>query len=193
MRTVKPEARLLGVDDAPFDFEDETTELVGTVFRGGAYLEGVLMEEVTVDGLDASDTIVAMIQESRHDQQVQAVLLDGITVAGFNVVDLQQVADDTGIGVIAVSRNEPGEAAMDGGLENVDRRADREELIDAAGTAKEHGTGDGTVYFQHAGIDEETVRNVLDVATVRGVVPEPVRVAHMIAGAVATGASTGRA
>ncbi len=193
MRTVKPEARLLGVDDAPFEFEDDTTELVGTVFRGGTYIEGVVMGEVTVDGLDAADTIVSMVRESRHEHQVQAALLDGITVAGFNVVDLEHVAAEAGIGVVAVSRNEPDAERIDSGLENVGRVEERKELIAAAGDAKTRETDAGTVYFQHAGVDEQTARDILDVATVRGQLPEPVRVSHMIAGAVATGESTGSA
>ncbi len=193
MRTVKPEARLLGVDDAPFEFDDQETELVGTVFRGGDYIEGVLMERVTVDGFDSTDSILAMVNESRHRDQVQAVLLDGITVAGFNVADLDRIADEGAVGVVAVSRNRPGSEGMESGLANVDRAGERRALIEQAGAAKEHETGDGPVYFQHAGIDEDTAREVLDRATVRGRIPEPIRVSHMIAAAVETGESRGGA
>ncbi|MDY6769661.1 MAG: DUF99 family protein [Candidatus Nanohaloarchaea archaeon] len=193
MRTVKPEARLVGIDDAPFEFEDEATTLVGTVFRGGDYLEAVLMDEVTVDGLDATDTITGMVTEGRHAEQVQAVLLDGITVAGFNVVDLERLAADADVPVVAVSRTEPGSDGMERGLENVDRAAERRARIDAAGAALQHGTGAGTVHFQYAGTDEATARELLDVATVRGQLPEPIRVSHLIGAALEHGASRGGA
>ncbi|MCJ7478807.1 MAG: DUF99 family protein [Candidatus Nanohaloarchaeota archaeon QJJ-7] len=193
MRAVKDEVRLLGVDDAPFEFEDETTELVGTVFRGGDYIEGVLVEEVEVDGFDVTEKLLKMVNESRHKDQIQAVLLDGVTFAGFNVVDLEKVAEEGEVGAIAVSRNEPDRERMDRGLDNVEKKQERKEMIDKAGEAKRHEQDEGPVFFQHSGISEEKTREVLELANVRGVLPEPVRVSHLIAAGLKSGESKGSA
>ncbi|MDY6776652.1 MAG: DUF99 family protein [Candidatus Nanohaloarchaea archaeon] len=184
MRAVKDEVRVLGVDDAPFEFEDEKTELVGTVFRGGSYIEGVLMEEIEVDGFDVTEKVLEMVNGSRHSDQVRAVLLDGITFGGFNIADLDRIAEKGDVGVIAVSRNEPDMDRMGSGMENVDRSGERRELVEKAGEAKEHSVEEGEIYFQHSGIGEEDARKVLDLTCVNGLVPEPVRVADMIAGAI---------
>ncbi|MFB6265594.1 MAG: DUF99 family protein [Candidatus Nanohaloarchaea archaeon] len=184
MRAVKDEVRVLGVDDAPFEFEDERTGLVGTVFRGGSYMEGVLREEVEVDGFDVTDKVLEMVNESKHRDQVQVALLDGITFAGFNVADLGRIAEEGEVGVVAVSRNKPDRERMGNGLENVDKRGKREEIVERAGEAKKHRVEDGTVYFQYSGIEEGKARDVLDLTCVRGVVPEPVRVADMIAAVI---------
>lgn len=193
MRTVKPEIRVLGVDDAPFAFEDATTELVGTVMRAGDYVEGFVVREIAVDGSDVTAAVVDMVNGSRHTDQLQVVLLDGITFGGFNVVDLDRVHEDTGVAVIAVSRNEPDLDRMRRGLENVDRVEERMERIKAAGEAERHVVEAGPVFFQWRGCGEEQAREVLDRVVVRGRVPEPVRLSHLVGAALKNGESQGGA
>lgn len=182
MRAVKPEVRVLGVDDAPFEFSDETTDLVGVVTRGGGTVEGVVMDRVAVDGFDVTDAILRML-DAPPGRQARAVVLDGITYAGFNIPDLARIAD-AGVGVVAASPNEPDRNRMGRGLDNVDRRAEREELLEQAGEPLAHELAEGTVHFQFAGLDEDQARELLDVTCTNGLVPEPVRVAHMVAGAL---------
>lgn len=185
MRTITEETRVLGVDDAPFVFEDAATRLIGTVFRGGTRIEGVLTRTVTVDGFDVTDRVTGMLAER---EEVQAVLLDGITYAGFNIADLDRIAA-ADVAVVAVSRTEPDPARLEPGLRNVDRADDRRDMVAQAGDPTEHALDAGTVHFQHAGVSEDAARELLDLTTVRGLVPEPVRVAHMIGAALKDGGS----
>lgn len=193
MRTVKPEIRVLGVDDAPFSFEDESTELVGTVMRAGDYVEGFVVREIAVDGLDVTDAVVDMVNGTQHTDQLQVVLLDGITFGGFNVVDMDRLQTKAGVAVIAVSRRKPDRERMRRGLENVDNPEERMELVEAAGEAAEHVVEDGSVWFQWRGCSEEQARAVLDRVVVRGLVPEPVRVSHLAGAALKNGESQGGA
>ena len=56
-RTIKSEIRILGIDDAPFTPHKEgNVLLVGTFFRGGSWLDGVLTTHVQIDGTDSTDT-----------------------------------------------------------------------------------------------------------------------------------------
>ena len=55
-RIIKQEIRILGVDDSPFP--SHTTEevmLVGTVFRAGNWLDGVLSTYIHGDGTDGTE------------------------------------------------------------------------------------------------------------------------------------------
>ena len=79
--------------------------IVGTVFRGGDWMDGVLRSDITKDGLDATDIISKMIKKSKHYGQIRVVMLDGITYAGFNVVDIEELYGETGIPVIVVMRS----------------------------------------------------------------------------------------
>jgi hypothetical protein len=48
------------------------------------------------------------------------------------------------------------------------------------------------LYYQFAGIDRSRAEQILDISTIRGNVPEPIRAAHLIAGGL-SGESHGRA
>ncbi len=63
-RIIKQEIRILGVDDSPFP--SHTTEevmLVGTVFRAGNWLDGVLSTYIHGDGTDGTEKITEMVKK----------------------------------------------------------------------------------------------------------------------------------
>jgi len=63
--------------------------VVGVVFRGGYWLDGVMHTKILVDGFDATEKIGAMVTGSPHFKQLRVIMLNGITFAGFNMVDIQ--------------------------------------------------------------------------------------------------------
>lgn len=75
--------------------------IVGVVFRGGCWLDGVRRTSVEVDGFDAVDKIATMILASPHKKQLRVIMLDGVTFAGFNVVDIRALNVKTRLPVIA--------------------------------------------------------------------------------------------
>ncbi|MFB0501966.1 MAG: DUF99 family protein, partial [Candidatus Bathyarchaeia archaeon] len=86
-RSVKPEIRVLGIDDGIFvPHTKGVVDVVGVVYRGGYWLDGVMRTEVEVDGTDATEKIASMIMGSPHYDQIRVVVLNGVTFAGFNVV-----------------------------------------------------------------------------------------------------------
>ena len=112
-RDVKKEIRILGVDDSPFDkFKDKKTALIGVVFRGGIYLEGVLKKEVEVDGDDATSGIIEMVKSTRHRGHLRVLMLSGITFGGLNIVDIENLNRETALPVIIVTRRLPDLSAM---------------------------------------------------------------------------------
>ena len=46
---MKKEIRVLGIDDAPFEFDQKEVLVIGTFFRGGQSLDGVLSTYVQKD------------------------------------------------------------------------------------------------------------------------------------------------
>ncbi|GAF99618.1 unnamed protein product, partial [marine sediment metagenome] len=77
---MKQQIRLLGVDDSPFKFTDKHVSIIGVVMRGGEYLEGVLKEQILIDGNDATRICKKMIKNTRHKKQLKAMLLDGVAL-----------------------------------------------------------------------------------------------------------------
>jgi len=60
---IKKEVRILGIDDAPFDLhKSKKTILIGVIFRGGSFLDGVLRTEIDIDGTNATKKIISKKQ-----------------------------------------------------------------------------------------------------------------------------------
>jgi endonuclease V-like protein UPF0215 family len=188
---VKDQARLIGFDDGPFTFDDETAALAGVMTRGGRYVEAVFTDHVTVDGTDATRTLIDLIADSGFEETTQAVALNAGTLAGFNVVDLDALHEALDVPVLAVTREKPDPDAVRETLEtHVDDPQSRLDLLEAQ-PVHTIDLDEGPCYVRHAGGDIDELAYLLRVHTVRGRTPEPIRIAHLVATAIAEGRSRG--
>ena len=192
---IKPEIRILGIDDGPFepDYRGKVP-LVGVVFRGGRWLDGIMITQIEKDGLDATDRLVEMVKGSRHLDQLRILMVDGVTFAGFNVLDVREVFKRTGLPVVVISREIPDMAAIRKAVKHLQGWRERWRIIKATGkiypvTTKSH---EAPVYMQPIGIKREDAESVVKLSSTRSLVPEPLRVAHLMATAVVRGESYGR-
>jgi endonuclease V-like protein UPF0215 family len=117
------------------------------------------------------------------------VVLGGVTMAGLAVVDLPALARETGLPVMAVSRRDPGGHRVADALRAAGLAA-RLPLLERAPGAF---AVDGALHAAVAGASPERARALLLAARGKSALPEPLRVAHLIAAAVARGSSRGRA
>src|SRR4030067_396332 len=99
--------------------------VVGVVFRGGYWLDGVMHTEVVVDGFDATQKISEMVTSSSHYAQLRVLMLNGITFAGFNIVDIKELNALTELPVIAVTRQKPALARIHEAFQNLPKGEDR--------------------------------------------------------------------
>lgn len=183
-------ANTIGFDDAPFPREHHgKVGLVGAVFADRRF-DGVLLGAVEKDGDDAADVVSAIVERSRFREHIQLVLLQGVAFAGFNVVDADAVHERLQVPVLIVARRRPDFAAIrDALLMRVPGGAEKWALIEKLGPMEAaHG-----VYVQRRGLSLGDAEGVLTRLCVHGAIPEPLRTAHLIAGALATGESRGRA
>lgn len=192
IRKVKPQIRTVGFDDGTFSFSSKLsrgrTILIGVVMKGSQEVVGVLSRWITVDGSDATDAMIEAVNSSRF-KDLRVILLKGITYAGFNVVDLERLHSETGLPVIVVVRKRPDVGAMESALRK--HFDDADERIDLLGKAPPlTELIPGKLYIQAVGIDEGKAAEVIRVTTRTGLIPEPLRLAHMVASAVMTGEST---
>jgi len=193
-KTVKKEIRILGIDDSPFDKSKKSKVLViGTIFRGGTLLDGVISTQIIVDGADSTNKLIKMINSTRHRSQLQIIMIDGIAFGGFNIVDIQKLSKETKLPVITVMRNLPNMEKMKKALRNVANPERKLELIKKAGTIYSGKTNKGDIHFQCVNITPEKVREILTLSCTSSNIPEPIRTAHLIASGIVLGESKGRA
>ena len=170
---------MVGFDDAPFTRPDGRVPVVGVHMRAGAYVEGFLATDVERDGNDATNRVARCVVGSGL-RGLKAILLDGASFAGFNVVDLDGLHEETGVPCLAFTKGLPDVASMRRALQNVpdpetkwallSRR--RNEVVPTQTTPL-------TISF--AGMDRQQAVELLALTTVRGLVPEPLRIAHLAA------------
>jgi endonuclease V-like protein UPF0215 family len=193
-REIKKEIRILGVDDAPFDkFKDEKADLIGVVFRGGSYLEGVLKSEILVDGDDVSQRIIEMVKKTRHKGHLRVLMLSGITFGGLNIADIDLLHEDTGLAVIIITRKFPDLPAMKKAISKVKTPDAKIRRLLSAGDLHELELKGKKLVVQIRGISLSDAHDIIIRSTVRGLIPEPIRVAHIIASGITKGDSKGRA
>jgi len=190
---MKRQIRILGIDDAPFTFHEKYATVIGVVMRGGEYLECVLRNQVTIDGTDATIICKQMIQNSRHRRQLKAVMIDGACLGGFNVVDIDELSESTQLPVITVTRDKPDRKKIKHALQKNFKDWKKRWILLQKGPLHMVPTQHNPMYIKCTGVSLEDAKEIINISTIRGVIPEPIRVAHLIASGITRGESYGKA
>lgn len=207
---------VIGFDDGPFEREHRGRVLLVGAVCSRTRLDGVVSGKILRDGNDSAERMIELIRGSQFRSALQAVLLQGIAVAGFNVVDGQALSAELRLPVLVISRKRPDFGAVERALFSRDPPgrprvpgAPRKwSLIQAAGAmeqlepshramrrAMRTGAARPTqrLWIQRVGMSLTEARDLILATTLHGNVPEPLRLAHLIAGGIVTGRSRGRA
>jgi hypothetical protein len=181
--------RAIGFDDAPFVRGSGGPVSVAGVVCADTKFEGMVWGEVRQDGWDATDVLCELLVDGKFLPQLHLLLLDGIALGGFNVVDLPELHRRLGLPCVAVMRDYPDFDAVENALSKLPEPERRLELIGRAGPIHEADS----IFFQVQGAKPDPVRHALARLTYTGHIPEPIRIAHLIGAAVKTGESGRRA
>jgi len=183
--------RTLGVSESFVKGVSEKSILAGVVMRADMMIDGFTFSRATVGGLDATDKILEMYKSLNRDD-INLLMLNGCVISWYNVIDLHRVSDETGLPLICVTYNESA------GLERYfkeyfpDDWMIRVELYrrNRERTAITLSTGH-TIYIRFIGMSIEEAKGVLNKFTSHGSVPEPLRVARLLARALIKDLSLG--
>ncbi len=184
---MKKFVRILGIDDSPFSRNDKETYLIGTVFRG-TYLEGIIIKKILVDGMDSTQKIMEMLQ-GKFSNQIRVIFLHGLTFAGFNIPDIRRIYSEMNIPIVTIARKEPDFKAIEDALKkHFDDWEIRLKLLENLQHIKVK-KGKSNIFVQFIGLSQTDVLNLMDISTIKGNIPEPIRTAHMIGSAIRFGYS----
>ncbi|MBI2523430.1 DUF99 family protein [Candidatus Woesearchaeota archaeon] len=186
---LKDEIRVIGIDDSPFKkFKRGQVLVVGTIFRGGKYFDGILSTKVSIDGNNATKKISEMINNCKFKPQLQCIFLNGIAVGGFNVIDVKELNKKTKLPVVVIIRKKPNIEKIKETLIKINKK-NKIKLIEKAGSV----IPVGEIYMQLTGISIEKAKEILKIVCTRSLIPEPIRIAHLIASGITDGQSRGKA
>jgi len=173
--------RALGISESFIKGISKESILAGVVMRADMIVDGFTFSKVTVGGMDATEKIIGMYRRLKRDD-INILLLNGCIISWYNVIDLHQVAEETGLPLICVTYNE----SM--GLEKYFKELfpqDWEKRVEMyrknkSRTAIKLSTG-YTVYIRFIGIELDEAKGILNKFTSHGSVPEPLRIARLLA------------
>lgn len=198
--TLSEEVRILGIDDFPHSKVSKgPVTIVGTIFRGSKLMDGILSTVINYDGTDVTQKLTKLVNSSKIKSQLHAIITDGVTFAGFNILDIKQLNSKTKVPVISVVRKKPNFKKIKNALRNLDESETRSNMVDNAGQIHEVEVMNHTlsrpkkIYFQCCGISAEDAQELIKITAINGIVPEPIRIAHLIGSGLFFGESKGRA
>lgn len=184
---LKQKARVIGFDDGFFIPKTQgTAPLIGLIQRIDGRVEGCLATQASIDGLDSTNKIISILSKSRFRKQVKAVMLSGINFAGFNIVDVKKLHSSLKLPIIIVFRKKPSLERIFNALKQFKDSGKRIKLIKAGGRIFKGNA----YYYQCIGIQEKEAMLLIKRNQMHSIMPECLRLAHIIASAVSRGEST---
>ncbi len=180
---------ILGIDDGPFEKGgSREVVVVGVMMEGPDLVEGVAVTSFPVDGPDATPFLAAWVEGLRLRPALQGIVLGGITLAGLAVVDITLLSERLELPVLVVNRRDPTNHRLYAALEAAGL-ADRSGIVER--TPPAFAVEDG-LFLSHAGIEPAEAVSLVRVTLRKSTLPEPLRLAHLMARAIAMGESRGR-
>ena len=178
MHLAKRGLRALGIAES---FSGRTlSTMAGVVMRKDLRIDGVAIASLTVGGMDATDAVLGIIA-SLGRRDINVVMVSGSVVAWFNVLDPEAISGKTGLPLIVVTY-EDSEGLEEDIIHHFPGDEDRLRAYRNLGERiPVRLKGGSQVFIRPAGLPPEDAARILDDFTRDGKVPEPVRVARLVA------------
>jgi endonuclease V-like protein UPF0215 family len=178
MHLAKRGLRALGIAES-FSGRASST-MAGVVMRKDLRIDGVALASLTVGGMDATDAVLSIIT-SLGRRDINVTMVSGSVVAWFNILDPEAISRTTGLPLIVVTY-EDSEGLEGDILHHFPGDEDRLRAYRRLGDRVPVLLGEGAqVFIRPTGIAPEDAARILRDFTRDGKVPEPVRVARLVA------------
>ena len=164
-----------------FTQNSKKSVLAGVVMRRDFVIDGFVFGTSTLEGDDATEVILSMYKKLERPD-ISYLLISGIIISMYNIVDLKKISESLNIPVIGVTYKE-SEGIDDAikhhfpnsyetKLKEYKELGDREQIT-------LHTSYD--VYVRKEGCSISDVKHLLNELTLQGSFPEPLRVAQLLA------------
>jgi len=172
--------RVLGVAES-FKQGERRSLLAGVVMRGDLVVDGVAFGRTSVGGDDATTAVASLYRRLRRND-VNLLMVSGAILSLYNIIDVDGLSRRVSLPVICLTYKET--AGIEASI--VHHFPDKKQLKLAAyrklGERKRFKLASGhTVYARTSSITDKEAKTVVDMFTLQGSLPEPVRVAKLLA------------
>ena len=155
--------------------------LAGVVMRRDFVIDGFVFGSATLEGDDATDAILKMYDDLQRPD-ISYVLISGLIVSMYNIIDIKKLSDTLKIPIIGVSYHDSYGIedslkhhfpdSFESKLNEYEKLGQREKIT--LSTSYD-------VYVRKEGCTLNEVTHLLDDLTLHGSIPEPIRVSQLLA------------
>ena len=183
---MKAGIRFVAIASGPINGRERAL-IVGVVGRDGV-IEGVLSSSMEVDGDDSTARIIRMVRTSRFSEQIRLVALNGIALAGLNVVNVPQLEKALKVKAVVLTRGRPRPRLLVRAL-NEFSKVSGKDVGGRISLVKEQAKTESVIAY---GFHLQSSIDGSEIKKLAKPIYETLRVAHLIARGVVTGESRGR-
>jgi endonuclease V-like protein UPF0215 family len=172
--------RVFGIAESFQKFNTKST-LAGVVMRRDLIVDGIVFGTATLKGNDSTENILCMFKSLKRDD-VNCIMLDGLIISMYNIIDGELVQKETGLPVIAITFEDskglednirhhfPDNSDLK--LEQYAKLGKRNQVILKTGKP---------LFIRYWGLSLKCAIAILNSFTLQGSIPEPIRVAKLAA------------
>ncbi len=164
-----------------FKENEKISHLAGVVMRRDFIIDGFVFGYSTIEGNDATDAILQMYQKLNRDD-ISFVMVSGLVISMYNIVDIKKIWDQLKIPIIGVTYEDSKgieDAIRYHFPESYQSKIEEYQKLGQRSKISLHTGYD--VFVRTEGCTIQEAKNLLNTMTLQGAVPEPLRVAQMLA------------
>ncbi len=176
--------RVLGIAES-FVKSRKFSVICGVVYRRDNIIDGIQCSRINVGGLDATEGILR-IYKKLNRSDINVIVTNGCIISWFNIIDIGKIYDTLKIPIICVTYEDSKGIAeyirryfpkdYDVRIRMYKKLGDRKKVY--IKNIRKY------VYVRYLGLTLEDVRVLLNAMIRFGIVPEPLRIANLVARAV---------
>jgi endonuclease V-like protein UPF0215 family len=172
--------RVFGVAESFKKFNRKSI-LAGIVMRRDLIIDGVVFSTATLKGDDSTEKILCMFKSLKRDD-VTCIILGGLIISMYNIIDGKLIQNETGLPVIGITFEDsqgiessiryhfPVNCELK--LEQYAKLGRRDKITLKTGKS---------LFIRYWGLTLKHTIEILDSFTLQGSIPEPIRVAKLVA------------
>jgi len=158
--------------------------LSGVVMRRDLVIDGFVFGGATLEGDDATDAILQLYENLRRPD-ISYVLISGLVISLYNIIDIKKIYNSLKIPVIGITYND-----SDGVEDSIrynfpdSHKSKIKDYKKLESRKKITLHTSSKVFVRKEGCTFQDVKSLLNGLTLQGSVPEPIRVAQLLARAL---------
>lgn len=182
IKLTKKGIRALGIAESfHTDLANDRSILTGVVMRSDMIVDGFVFGSAIIHGDDSTSQIISMHQKLRRND-INLLMIGGAVISLFNIINIDEVGRSIGLPVISVTfkksegLDEPIKRHFPSGWE--DKLKAYEKISNRVEVKLWTGH---SVYVRYHGLQLDETKKTLDKFLKQGAVPEPIRLAQLLA------------